>query len=252
MKTAPAFPSLTRFLALGLLTCVLPASAQPEDTPPPARIRFLFLEETPGQYSLQMGEETRQLTSAPYAISPAITPPDLRELQVFKIGNTRNPETGEYPRVQVAALIPPNQSGTALIILRPDPNTPNGIPFLMEVIDSDPKAWPVGSIRIFNRGQVNMAADIGGKMVTVRPNTHVVIPAVGDHRHRIRARIATQDPDGWQLIDDSIAVLRPQSRLTGLMLHSPSGLRFRYGDDFIEQRGPPPPSHVWLTYSDTP
>jgi len=252
MKNATVFPFLTRFLTLGLLTCALPASAQTEDPPPPARIRFLFLEETPGRYSLQMGKEIHQLTAAPYVISPAITPTDLRELQIFKNGNTRNPETGEYPRVQVATLIPPNQSGTALIILRPDPNIPNGIPFLMEVIDSDPKAWPVGSIRIFNRGQVNMAADIGGKMVIVRPNAHIVIPAVGDHRHRIRARIATQDPDGWQLIDDSIAIVRPEGRLTGLMIFSPSGLRFRYGDDFIEQRGPPPPRHVWLTYSDTP
>jgi hypothetical protein len=252
MKITSSCPSLTHLLALGLLTCTLSLSAQQEDPPPPARIRFLFLEETPGRYSLKMGEDIRQLTAAPYAISPAITPPDLQELRVYKTGNKRDPETGEFPRVQVATLTPPNQSGTALVILRPDPNTPNGIPFQMEIIDSDPKSWPLGTIRILNRGRVNMAADIGGDMVTIRPNDQTILRANGDHRHRIRARIATQAPEGWKLIYDSIAIVRPEGRLTGLMVYSPSGLRFRFGEDLIEQRGAPPPSHVWLTYSDTP
>ncbi|MEX2606406.1 MAG: hypothetical protein WD708_03595, partial [Kiritimatiellia bacterium] len=78
------------------------------------------------------------------------------------------------------------------------------------------------------------------------------VPLKGDHRHRVRARIATRDPEGWQLIDDNIAIVKPTTRMTGLMVFSPSGLRFRFDEYLIATRGPPPPSHVWLTYSDTP
>jgi len=83
-----------------------------------------------------------------------------------------------------------------------------------------------------------------GRDGTLRPSA--------DARHRIRVRVAAQGNGGWHLINDGVSILRPETRMIGLCVFSPSGLRFRLGEDVVEKLGVPPPSHVWLTFSDTP
>ncbi|MEX2381730.1 MAG: hypothetical protein WD490_05055, partial [Opitutales bacterium] len=170
-----------------------PAFTQAREPRPPARLRFLILEESPGGYLLEADDSVHSLTNAPYAISPPITPGEGAVLKIFKTHPVPNPETGEVPRTLIATLKPPQESASALVILRPRANTPGGYPYHVEIIDSDPGVWPAGSLRILNRGHVNMAAIIDEQMVTVEPGAERVVPLKGDLRHRVRARIGSRD-----------------------------------------------------------
>lgn len=257
--------TLQPFTRLRLSTCVtliailsglLPLTrVQAEDPPPPAKLRFLFLDEIPGTYSLKMGEEYRILTSSPYRVSPPITPPDLNRMVVFKNGPFRNPETGEFPKFPVAIINPPNNTTSSLVVITPIPKAQGesgGPKARVEYIDCDPGIVPAGSMRILNRGRAPLVAQIGADNFKVDVGKERIVSPDVDKRYRVRTRIVSTNGDGLQYIDDNVAIIPPAARVTGLMVFSPSGLRFRLGEDVIEKLGEPTPSHVWLTFTDSP
>ena len=242
-------------LAIGHAAFIATEAFAANTTPAPARLRFLFIDETPGGYALKTPGGYRSISSAPYSISAPYTPSGVAPLEIYKNSPHRDPETGEIVRVRVARLTPPTDTTSALVILTPQP-LPAGAdgppPFKIEVLDCDPANWPAGSLRILNRGHSAMAAQIGTEQLVVAPgDTRLLQPDV-DHRHRIRTRIGAQTPAGWKIIDDNVAVIPSGARMTGLFVFSPSGLRSRFGDSILAERGDPPPAHVWLTFSDTP
>ena len=97
-----------------------------------------------------------------------------------------------------------------------------------------------------------MAARLAGEQISVERGASRIISPVADERGRLRILVAVQNPDQWKLIDDNVAIMKPDNRLTGLLVYSPSGMKFRMSHDLLAERGDPPPTHVWLTYTDTP
>jgi hypothetical protein len=233
---------------------VLAQSSSP-DAPKPATLRFLFLDETAGAYALKLGDTYRTVSSAPYNISPPYTPASLNRIELFKTGTAPDPATGAPVRVRIAGFTPPANTTSALVIITPRP-APAGSAeppaYGVEFIDSSPSTFPAGSLRILNRGQTTMAARFAGGQINAEPGETRIITPVADPRGRLRILVAVQDPGQWKLIDDNVAIVRPDSRLTGLLVYSPSGMKFRLGPYILAERGDPPPSHVWLTYTDTP
>ena len=239
-------------LCLGLLPSTL--RAQTEE-PKPAQLRFLFLDETAGAYSLKLGETFKRLSASPYTISPPYIPVDLTRLEIYKASTTLNPETGLPGQIRIATFTPPANTTSALVIVTPRP-APAGSTeppvYGVEFIDSNPSTFPGGSLRILNRGQTTMAARLAGGQTVVEPGASKIISPIADERGRLRILVAVQGPGQWQLIDDNVAIVKPDTRLTGLLVYSPTGMKFRLGPYILAERGDPPPSHVWLTYTDTP
>lgn len=239
-------------LVLGLAAS---APAQPAEPPKPASLRFLFLDETAGAYSLKIGETYRRVSASPYTISPPYAPVDVTPLQLCKEGVVPDPKTGEIPRVRVATVFPPVGTTSSLVIITPRPpsgDTPDALSYDVEYIDSAASAFPAGALRILNRGRADMAARLSGEQIVAAPGSVKIISPVADHRGRLRVMVAVQSPDQWRLIDDNVVIVKPDIRVTGVLVYSPSGMKFRLGPYILAERGDPPPSHVWLTYTDTP
>lgn len=248
-------------VVIGLLLLGFVASARSQapsaDTPPrPARLRFLFLDETAGAYSLKLGADFKRLSAAPYVISPPYAPADLKRLELYKASPEPDPKTGRPVQTRIASLVPPADTPSALVIVTLRPTAPGSAEppsYAVEIIDNAPAAFPAGSIRILNRGRAAMAARLGGEQIVTEPGSaKIIAPPVADARGRLRILVAVQGPDQWRMIDDSVAIVKPDTRLTGLLVYSPTGMKFRLGPYILAERGDPPPSHVWLTYTDTP
>lgn len=240
------------FSVLCLLSSV--ALAQPEPPKPP-KLRFLFLDETPGYYSLKLGANTRQLSANPYEISAPYTPADFKDLDVYK--TLPDSVSGQPRPVKIATFTPPANTPSVLVIITPRPAaTPDTAPvYKVELIDSNPADFPAGSIRILNRSPVSMAAQFSDSRVITPPGQTNLVQPVTDARRRILFKIAIQiqqDTGGWQLIQDDITVIRPAERVVGVLVYSPGGMKHMMSADEIAEMGPPKPGCFWLTFSDTP
>lgn len=251
---------LPRFVhACLLLVCVFSQAtfvlAQAPEEKKPASLRFLFLDESAGAYSLKIGTTFKRLSAAPYTISPSYSPPDLARLDIYKASTTLDPKTGLPVQALVSTFTPPSNTKSALVILTPRTVPPDATTppmYDVEFIDNDASSFPGGSIRLLNRGKATMAARLAGEQITTEPGASKIISPVADQRGRLRILIAVQGPDQWRMIDDNVAIVKPDIRVTGILVYSPSGMKFRLGPYLSAERGDPPPSHAWLTYTDTP
>ena len=244
------------FLALSalLLGLILPP-VRAQEPPPDVRLRFLFLDETDGAYSLKTGDTYRRLTTTPYAISPPVLAKPHTQLEIFKDSATPDPVTGKPVRLKAATVTVPAGTPRSLVVIapRPAPADPAAAPaWDVAFFNSDPQTFPAKSIRILNLDHVAMAARFGSVHAIVQPGESCILQPDTDRRNRVFARIAVAAGAGWKLLYDNVTILRPGERLTGIFVYSPSGLRYTYTEGELEDRGPPPPGHFWLTYSDTP
>lgn len=253
MSTVSLFKRIAAAILLACLVLVT-AHAQPEERPP-AKLRFLFMDESAGDYFVAVGKNFQLISSTPYAISSPFTPASVEPLVIYKAAAIPDPITGEKERVEIARFTPPANTASALVMITPRPRPAGSTePFSygVEFIDSDPRTHPAGSIRILNRGRVAVAAQFGSENVTVQPGDTGIVSPIPDERNRVFTKVAEQSSSGWKLLSNRTSVLRPNQRLTGLFLYSPSGMIHFYSEAELRENGPPPPCHVWLTYTDTP
>lgn len=255
---------LPRFVLSALLGVLsfLPNSASAQSAtqapPPPARLRFLFLDEGPGRYELKIDKNTfRQVSGGPYEISAPHSPADARPLEIYKASMSPDPVTGQIPRLKVATFAPPANTPSVLVIVSPRPAVDPAAPpvYKVDVIDCNPADFPGQSIRIINLGKVAMAAQFGAQRMVTEPGATDVLRLKTDSRSRVFFKIAVQsgqNPPAWKLLQDSITVVRPKERVLGLLVYSPSGMKHMLTPTELAELGPPPPGHFWLTFSDTP
>lgn len=234
--------------------CASPCSAQTApDAPKPAKLRFLFLDESAGAYSLKLAKGYQQLSAAPYTISPVFTPATSDRIDLYKTNTAPDPVTGKIERVKIASFVPPTNSPSTLVVVTPRPTAAGIVPvYGVELIDSSVDRFPLGTIRILNLGRVTMAAQFSSTQVVVTPGASKIVQPTADRRYRILSKIAAQSADSWELRSDNLVILRPEQRVTGIFFYSPSGMIHTYPPDEIIEHGPPPPGHFWLTYTDTP
>ncbi len=240
-----------RAWVVGPCLFALTTLAQPQTPAKPASLRFLFIDESAGAYALKLGTDFRALSSAPYSISAPFTPSDFRPLEIYKTNPASATDSPQPDRIKIATVTPPADTTAVLVIVTP--RLENGAPaFHVELVPSDPRSFPGGSIRVLNRGRSTLAVQFATHQVLAEPGSVQLLQPVADQRGRIRARVAVQTPEEWKLISDRVAIVKPETRLTGVLVYSPSGMKFRFGGDVLAERGDPPPGHAWLTYTDTP
>ncbi len=237
-----------------VLALSVPTAAQPpaSDAPKPPQIRFLFLDETTGQYAASVASGMRRVSDGPYEISAPFTPLDFRPFPIYK--TLPNPELGTSAPVKVATINVPSGTKSVLAIISPRPASSSTEPpvYGVEIIDCDPSKFPAGSIRVINRAKVPMAAQFGTELISIEPGADAIVKPAPDKRHRVASRVATQITSGWKIITSQTTLLLPGQRVFGIIIHSPSGMRHTYTAAELAELGPPAPGDFWLTFSDTP
>ncbi|WFB34631.1 hypothetical protein P3T73_10700 [Kiritimatiellota bacterium B12222] len=250
-----------RFLFSLSILCLLTTkvTAQTSDkSPPPVQVRMLFLDESQGQgYSVKLEEGFQKVSSYPYAISNMILRPAGSELEVYKNlpppppnpqQNIRNQDT-ESPRVKIATLKVPDKTTSVLAVIRPGDSKADTH---VALYNSDLQHYPENAIRIINLGLTPIAASINDKVKKIAPGNLAVFTPNPDPKNRVVVQVAQQGKDNWKYIYDSVQVLKPGNRVTGVVVFSPSGMRHTYTALEIQEFGEPKPRHQWLSYIDTP
>lgn len=243
---------------LSSFLCLWVASAHAQTPPPepkPAKLRFLFLDEKPGSYSLKSGPAHRQISPAPYAISAPITVPAKGRLDIYQLSTVPDPVTGKKEPIKIASITPPATLTSALVVVTPRPPTPESPVPAPDIayFDTSTDAFPPGGIRVINLGR----SPLGTKFDRIDPfllqpgETRIVTP-VPDAKNRVVVKIAISEGAAWKLLSNKIAVLKPGQRMTGVFVYSASGLLHTYTSEELAEFGKPNPGHFWLTYTDTP
>lgn len=240
------------FILVGYACLTLTVSAQTE-APKPAQLRFLFLDETAGAYSVKTtGNNYRRISSSPYAISQPYAPPSFAPLDIYKSSTIPDPITGLKPRLKIATVTPPANTSAALVVLTPTPPAePGALPiYTVQFFDNDPASFPPQSLRILNLGREQMAAQFGDQRAVVDPGSSRILRPSTDKYNRVVGKIAVSTPPDWKLLYNKVLIIRPEERLTGVFVYSASGLRHTYTELELAEMGPPAPGHFWLSYTD--
>lgn len=234
-----------------------PARAQtPPDAPKPAKLRFLFLDEKPGAYSLKIGATFRPISQAPYAISPPLTLAPGTRLEIYQTPAKPDPVTGKKEPLKIATLTPPAALTSALVVVtpvQPPPNSTETPRCEVAYFDADSAVFPAGSIRVLNLGHALLGTQFdNGAPFSLQPGETRIVQPAPDAKNRVVAKIAVHEGDTWRLLSNKIALLRPGQRMTGVFVYSPSGMLHTFTAEELAEFGKPKPGHFWLTYTDTP
>lgn len=235
-----------------LLPFVAHAQKAGAPAPEPVRIRFVFLDESDGAYSVKLDKTWQDLGARPYAITGPVEFLPGAKLELQKI--LPAPTTGVPMRTTILSDKAPSGLTHALAVVTPTPAVaPDGSRnYRVRFYDVAPDKAPLRSIRILNLSPVPMAARFGDTRVEVAPGDQKIATPVFDARNRVRSFIASQSGGDWKMMFNSFLSLRPDARMTGIVVHSASGMLHTYTPDELAVIAKPAPGCFWLSFSDTP
>lgn len=215
---------------------------------PRAVLRFLFLDESPGSYSVKNPQGYTDLGATPYVVSApqTFTPGDRIEL--FK--ELRDPTTGLPVRTRVLARQVPATSHALIVITPSTPSADGTRDYQSRLFETDPAKTPPRSVRILNLGTQPVSARFGSRITDIAPGeSNLLVPDL-DSRGRSRAFVALRDPQAPKMLFNSFISFPDGRRMTGIIVHSPSGLRHTYTQDELTTMAPPRAGHFWLSFTD--
>lgn len=243
--------------------------SQPVNTssvPATSKIRFIFLDETPGEYLVSIDEQAPvALVEGPFTISLPVKIAPNATFKIYRKKPGQVDKQGNPLPTPIATLNPNAALDSALVVMSPveratqqparelaDTGSDLGtsVHYTVNWFEDSVEKRPARSLRIINLDKSTVAAQIGGIQATVEPGKSLIIQPNWDERSRARTRVAIQASTGWKLIYDSLTSALPQERVTALVLYSASGMAFTYDEQELKSN-PPPPGHFWLTYTDS-
>jgi len=242
------------FVFLILFGVAIRIGAQEEEDPT-VDLRFLFLDEKLGEgYSVEVNDDFQKVGSYPYAISSPVSVPPRARLNVYKDLSRPEeappPARGEEPdshRVKIATVTAPENTEAVLVVLRPSPGSQL---YQMAYYNSDPRAFPEGTVRVINLGREPIGVALGGEVKRFAPGDSGVLRPKPDHKHRVITKVMVQNGNGWKNLYDSLIVMESDDRVTGIVLYSPGGMRHTLTALEIAEFGEPEPRHAWRMYKD--
>ncbi|MFH1499405.1 MAG: hypothetical protein ABII82_16470 [Verrucomicrobiota bacterium] len=238
------------FKYLLIIALFLPLLTSAQTPPASAKIRFLFLDESNGSYSVKIGADHIELGSKPYVFSRPFEFPVGSRLELHK--RLPDPKTGETVRTRVANLTVGASPTHALAIVSPSATAaPGATPdYRVNLYDVSPEKTPDRSIRILNLSPSPMAARFGTDQLEVSPGGERIVAPTVDKRSRIRVYVAAQAAGEWNMIFNSFLSLQEKTRMTGIVVYSPSGMRHTYTENELKTLGPPQPGFFWLYFTE--
>lgn len=242
-----------RFIAVLFAVALLGGSgrAASPDEPVKVTLRFLFLDESAGSYSIRIDGRYDELGPTPYVISAPEKLAPAARMELFK--EKPDPKTGVLVKTRVLNRQVPSGLISALVVVTPTSTTSEDgtWSYGARFYDTDPAKTPPRSIRIFNLSPVAMVARFGADQVGVGPGESTVTVPPLDPRGRARTFVGVRAAGEGKLIYNSFISLREGQRMTGIVVYSPSGMRHTYTEDELKYLGAPKPGCFWLMYSET-
>lgn len=240
---------ITRFLFCFALW--FPVFARAQDAPEPIHIRFLFLDESSGDYFVKTGDGYKNLGAKPYVVSPSFDFLPGSRIELYK--QLPDPETGEPVRKRVVNLTATASPTHALAVIKPTTETTqdSAPAYRAHLYDVTPDKTPARSVRILNLSPAPMAARFGSDQIEISPGAERLVSPTLDKRNRFRVYVASQGAGEWHLIFNSFLSLPANKRMTGIVVYSPSGLRHTYTKDELDMIGPPSPGFFWLYFTES-
>jgi hypothetical protein len=259
-----SFLPLSIILGLSVSLAQSTSSETPPVTPPaveavvpdkavPTKLRFVFLNETPGAYTIAVGaEKPIPLVANAFAISAPVIIPAGEKIKVFRQTPKANP-------VQVAELSTRPELTTALIVMSAKPDhapakkgdkTPESL-YKDTWIDDTATGFTAGQIRIINLAPTPARVTFVANAHTIEPEGTLIVTPVWDDRGRARTLVETKQAAKWTTIYDNITSHRVGERVTAVIVHSDKGLSFSYTAHEVATFGTPPAGDFWLIYTDS-
>lgn len=247
---AGRFRAILAFVLLGTVLSATAVRSAPASEV--VTLRFLFLDESGGAYSLKSGQGYTELGEQVYAIGPAVTVSAGERPFLYRETPDPAGKNGQPRREKIAAIVPPAGAASSLVVVTALPPVDAGASpaYSLSYYNNSTEVFPTRSIRILNLGQVSVAARFSSSEVLATPGSSQIVRPEIDTRNRVRTKAAVQTPSGWQMLYDSLTIVRPRQRVTCLCVYSPSGMKHTYYPEELAKLGPPPPGHFWLTYTD--
>ncbi len=225
-------------------------AAHAQQTPQPVSIRFLFLDESSGDYFVKVGTGFNNLGAKPYVVTPTFDFPQGSRIELYK--ELADPTTGEVVRTRVVNLTAASPAHALAVITPTTEVAQDGVrSYRSRLYDIAPDKTPPRSIRILNLSPAPMAARFGTDQIEILPDAERLVTPSVDKRNRIRVYVASQGAGDWHLIFNSFLSLQENNRMTGIVVYSPSGLLHTYTQDELETLGPPKPGFFWLYFTES-
>jgi hypothetical protein len=262
--------SFIRLLCLHLAAVVLVfAQRGPTETAEQIHVRGFSYERPLPELHVVQGREAVPFALQPYEpgaetrVPPTgealvfIRPPEKFTLPDGSAGDPRAAPLAQWTRVASTTL--PAGSRRVMLAFVPQPPASQPVaggaspdPFRVIVIDDDPKAFPVGSLRLINFSPHELAFELGGVQGTLAPGAQKVEAPKLDQKHRTYLRLATQQGGQWQLFHQGVASVLPHRRSTYLVVFSVSR-QIAEGMDLVRGRdGRPVPIMIAIPWADEP
>lgn len=227
-------------LMLSLLG-VIPLSAQSETS---IDLRFLFLDESRSAYYLQTDDKTVRLSAAPYAISSPVRATYGQTLEILQAQSSRKSEAHN----KILSLQAPDEGLSALVVISRDNKDDKS--FSYKILETDNADRAPQSLQIFNLGLTETAVVIDQARALIPPGEVRMMNMHPDHKHRVMTKVGEKTSEGWRMLYDGVIALRPEQSMTAVIVYSPTGLRYTYTKQEIQEFGEPEPGHFWLTFVD--
>jgi len=248
-------PITYRIFQTLLLVTAISSNVNAQDRVTSVDARFLFLDESPSSYSIEGNSGYRVLSSYPYQVSPPVTFDPQERVDLYK--SARKPERStpsgkpisneaRYQKIGTATI--PSNVSEVLVVVRKDSEDAGA--YRLEYFSSDPREFPEGTVRVINLGRTPIAVGINRERALMAPGQQRIMSPTPDHKDRLIIRVAEGDKNTWNILYDSVAVLRPGKRMTGVIVYSPTGMRHTYTAYELREFGEPEPGHQWLTFTD--
>lgn len=235
---------MMRALIISLLTCLLGGASLRGQDETRIQLRFLFLDESRSAYFLQLEDETVRLSAAPYSISPPITVQYGQTLNILQANTSRKSEA----RREILNIQAPDQGNSALVVV--EPQSGKSSDYRYSILETGSARRDPQSLQIFNLGLTETAVLIGESKALIPAGETKLMNINPDAKHRVIAKVGERTTEGWRMLYDGVIALRPEQKMTAVIVYSPTGLRYTYTKQEIQEFGEPEPGHFWLTFLD--
>tara|TARA_R100000027_G_scaffold2734_9_gene2704 strand:- start:2805 stop:3548 length:744 start_codon:yes stop_codon:yes gene_type:complete len=228
------------FLLNGLLF------SQETAEPTPVEVRILVVDEVGEGFALNRGEQEIIVCNHPYEISRPVRFLGGDRLELSTVAY-RKDEDGELEAEfsRVGSITVPEGSESVLIVFLPNKNRTEYFGRIYK--DSDAN-FPFGSLRVINLSPSAIAFAAGGDREFLESGEVIVVSPEVDRKNRFLLKVADKKSDEWNILLNSVEVLRPSDRITGLVIYSPSGMRHTMTSAEIRMFGEPKPGNYWIDF----
>lgn len=229
---------------LSLLNGYLFGQGSDEETP--VDVRILVVDEVGEGFAVNAGEQEVIVCNHPYEISRPVRYWGGDQLELSQVAYRVNDDGETEPDFSLAgSIVIPEDASSILVVFLPNKDRSEYYGKIYADSDSD---FPYGSLRVINLSPSAIAFAAGGDRQFLESGEIAVVSPEVDRKNRLFLKVADKKSDEWNILLNSVEVLRPSDRITGVVVYSPSGMRHTMTSTEIRMFGEPKPGNYWIDF----